>query len=213
MKCLTCNTIATNFEDLELQKLYYHCPACELIWLDKRYFITNEDEKKQYSYHNNSLEDIGYVNMFENFLEFFWLDIEKNTTTALDFGSGPEPVLAELIKRRGLHVEYYDKFYQTDKIYENKKYDLITSTEVFEHLEDPKNTLALLAKHLNDDGTIALMTLFHCNIEKKFLKWWYRRDPTHIIFFTPKSIEVLSEKCGLKVVKHDSRRVIVLKKQ
>jgi len=212
MKCLTCNTITESFEDTELAKHYHHCLTCQLIFLDKKYFVTNQNEKKQYDHHNNSLEDIGYVNMFENFLDFFWEDIKKDTTTALDFGSGPEPVLAELIKRRDLHVEHYDKFYQTDKIYENKKFDLITSTEVFEHLENPKSILKLFAKHLNDNGTIALMTLFHTNKREDFLKWWYRRDPTHITFFTPTSIEVLAKECGLKVVKHDSKRVIVLKK-
>ncbi len=148
--------------------------------------------------------------MFEDFLDYFWNNIEPKSV--LDFGSGSKPVLCKLIEQRGAKVDYYDKFYQTNKVYKNKKYDLITSTEVFEHLENPKNILSLLARHLTPNGTIALMTLFHTNNEDDFLKWWYRRDPTHITFFTPKSITILAKKCGLKVLKHDRKRVIILTK-
>ncbi len=128
--------------------------------------------------------------MFDDFLDY---SIENlHVKSVLDFGSGPTPVLAELLKKRGLRVEYFDKFYQPNEIYKNKKYDLIASTEVFEHLENPKKILKFLTSHLEPDGIIAIMTLFHSNKIDDFLKWWYRRDPTHITFFTPKSIEVMA---------------------
>ena len=213
MKCKICSTVATSFDDLQLSKKFYHCPACELIFLDKKYFVDNADEKKQYDHHNNNAQNSGYVTMFENYLDFFWDDIKDNAKTALDFGSGPGPVLYEILEKRGLETEFYDKFYQPKKVYEGKKYDLITSTEVFEHLDNPKEILQLLAQHLNDNGVIALMSLFHTNEQKDFLKWWYRRDPTHITFFTPKSIEFMANECGLRVSKHDHKRVIVLQKK
>ena len=210
MKCIICNTKSVSFVDNQLKKTFYHCPFCELIFLDKKFHISSDDEKKQYNHHNNSLENEGYIKMFDKFLDFALEGL--HVKNALDFGSGPTPVLSELLKRRGLHVEYFDKFYQPKKIYENKKYDLITSTEVFEHLKNPKEVLSLLANHLTQNGTIAIMTLFHSNNTEEFLKWWYRRDPTHITFFTPKSIEALCCECGLKVVKHDDKRVIILQK-
>jgi hypothetical protein len=200
-----------SFKDIELKKTFFYCFNCELIFLDKKFYVTKKNEKNQYDHHNNSLENDGYVKMFENFLDYTLSDLTK-VKNALDFGSGPTPVLAELLKRRGLEVEYFDKFYQPKKIYKTKKYDLITSTEVFEHLENPKEVLNLLSNHLNPNGIISLMTLFHTNIESDFLKWWYRRDPTHITFFTPKTIEIMAKECGLKLLKHDSKRVIVLKK-
>jgi len=210
MKCKICNTISVSFEDTELKKRFYHCPSCNLIFLDKKFYVSTSKEKNQYDQHNNNLENEGYVKMFNDFLDFTIGNSHiKNT---LDFGSGPTPVLAELLKRRGLNVEYFDKFYQPKKVYENKKYDLITSTEVFEHIENPKETLNLLSNHLNTNGIISIMTLFHTNKQDDFLKWWYRRDPTHITFFTPKSIETMAKKCGLKLLKHDNKRVIVLKK-
>jgi SAM-dependent methyltransferase len=210
MKCKICNTSVEAFEDTELKKTFFYCSACELIFLGKNFYVTQKKEKDQYDHHNNSLENDGYVKMFNDFLDY---TLEgQEVKSVLDFGSGPTPVLAELLKRRDLEVEHFDKFYQPKKVYENKSYDLITSTEVFEHLENPKEILNLLSNHLNPNGIISLMTLFHTNNQEDFLKWWYRRDPTHITFFTPKSIEIMAKECGLKLLKHDSKRVIVLQK-
>jgi len=210
MKCHICNTLVGSFEDIQLNKIFFHCPSCELIFLDKKFYVSKNDEKNQYDQHNNSLENEGYVNMFDDFLDFTLKGL--HVKSVLDFGSGPTPVLAELLKRRGLHVEHFDKFYQPKKVYKNKKYDLITSTEVFEHLENPKEILNLLSNHLNPNGIISIMTLFHTNKQEDFLKWWYRRDPTHITFFTPKTIEIMAKKCGLKLLKHNTKRVIALQK-
>jgi hypothetical protein len=208
MKCKICNEIASSFEDKELGKIFYYCSKCEYIFLDKKFYKSASDEKKQYDQHNNSLKNQGYVKMFEDFLDFS-CENEK-IKSALDFGSGPTPVFAELLKKRALQVDYYDKFYQPKKIYENKSYDLITSTEVFEHLEHPKEILKLLTNHLKKRGKIAIMTLFHTNKQDDFLKWWYRRDPTHIGFFRPKTFEFLAKETNLRVSKCDDKRVIVL---
>lgn len=211
MKCKICNHETVQFFDKQLNKTYSHCPFCEAIFLDETFFVTQEKEKSQYDNHNNSLDNKGYVQMFEDFLDFFWNQFEKTPQNALDFGCGPGPVLQTLLEKRGLTCNIYDKFYQPEKIYENNVYDLITCTEVFEHLSNPKETLLFFKKHLNLNGYVALMTLFHTNNEEDFLKWWYRRDPTHITFFTPKTFEVLANMCGFEVVKTDYKRVIVLK--
>ncbi len=210
MKCKICNSatkIIFNYDD---DKIYKYCPACQAIFLQNNFIVNNIKEKAQYENHNNSFESKGYVKMFEDFLDYFWQDLDKNATNALDFGSGPGPVLAQIMRKRALHVEIFDKFYQPNPIYKDKKYDLITSTEVFEHLQNPLEILNLFKKHLKKNGIIAIMTLFHNNNEENFIKWWYRRDPTHILFYTPKTFEVLAELCGLKVVKCDDRRIVVL---
>lgn len=211
MKCKICNEKVSPFFDAQLNKTYYHCDNCEVVFLDKIYYITQDAEKTQYNNHNNSLENEGYVQMFESFLDFFWEDLENQPTLALDFGCGPGPVLQVLLKRRGLTCNIYDKFYQPKKIYENQYYDLITSTEVFEHLQDPIEVLSLFKKHLRPKGYVALMSLFHSNKQEDFLKWWYRRDPTHIIFFRAKTFEILARKCGFEVIKTDNKRIVLLR--
>lgn len=212
MKCKICHSPTKLVEDQQLQKHYFYCSNCHCISLDARYYLTLEQEHSLYNNHHNSLENEGYVKMFEDFLDFFWDDLTCKENV-LDFGSGPTPVLSQLLAKRNVHVDYYDKFYQPLKCFEHQTYDLITSTEVFEHLDDPKTTLKLLADHLNPKGMIGLMTLFHSDDEAHFLKWWYRRDPTHITFYTPKTIELLAQECGLEMVKTDGKRIAVLQKR
>jgi 2-polyprenyl-3-methyl-5-hydroxy-6-metoxy-1,4-benzoquinol methylase len=174
--------------------------------------VDKVSEKRQYDHHNNSLENEGYVQMFEDFIELAIAPYLPNIQTALDFGSGPGPVLNELLKRRGLKVDIYDLYYSPKKVYASKSYDLITSTEVFEHLSRPLEVLELLVEHLNENTYLVLMTKFPPKEDKEFLAWWYRRDPTHISFFTPKSFEIMAEKVGLKVLKIINENIVVFQK-
>lgn len=212
MKCKICDCDTKSFDDPQLKKQYHSCQNCECIALDPTYYLSLEKENALYNNHNNSLENEGYVKMFEDFLDYFWDELSSREK-ALDFGSGPTPVLSQLLQRRGVNVDCYDKFYQPLKCFETQSYDFITSTEVFEHLDDPQATLTLLSNHLKPKGIIALMTLFHQNDQDHFLTWWYRRDPTHIIFYTPKTFEILAKKCGLALIKTDGKRIAVLQKR
>ena len=54
-------------------------------------------------------------------------------------------------------------------------------------------------------GFLAIMTRFYpledekpC--EKKFSKWYYKRDPTHIAFYTSKTFQWLTKKFGLSII-------------
>lgn len=212
MTCKICFSRTKKHLDPLSSKRYAHCLQCQCIALEPSFWVTTKDEKKQYDQHQNSLSNEGYVKMFEDFLDFFWKDILVNSPHVLDFGSGPTPVLSTLIQKRGALVSCYDKFYQPDTIFDRHTYDLITSTEVFEHLENPLETLQLLAQHLNTKGYIAIMTLFHDNSMENFWKWWYRRDPTHIIFYTPLSLISLAKKCGLEMIKTDNKRIALFRK-
>ena len=79
--------------------------------------------------------------------------------TGFDFGSGPSPVLAELLSsNHGYTMDIYDKFYSPLKIYKNKKYDLVISTEVVEHLDNPIIYFKLFKELLNEQGTLSIMT-------------------------------------------------------
>ncbi|MEX2444323.1 MAG: methyltransferase domain-containing protein, partial [Alkalispirochaeta sp.] len=35
---------------------------------------------------------------------------------------------------------------------------------------------------------------------ERFLAWWYRRDPTHVVFLTPRTIAWLQEHFGLRLI-------------
>jgi len=210
--CKICHNGTEVMEDKKKKLFYYRCESCGFIYLDDRLVIDASCEKKHYEKHNNSFECQGYVEMFEKFIKEAVNPYIYKIETALDFGCGHTPVLAELLKRQKLEVDHYDLYFFPQKIYETKKYDLITSTEVFEHLKEPKVILKTLVNALNDKGYIILMTQFPSKSDEEFLNWWYRRDVTHISFFSPKSFEIMAEEIGLKVLNLINENIVVFQK-
>lgn len=210
--CKICKEVSTLIQDPKKDLVYYRCTSCGFVSLDDQHIIDSVQEKEQYDLHNNGFESRGYVQMFEDFIKLAIEPYSKNIQTALEFGSGPGPVLSKLLENRGLEVDIYDLYYSPLKVYERKAYDLITSTEVFEHLQKPLEVLELLVEHTKQNGYIVLMTKFPPKDDKEFLAWWYRRDPTHISFFTPQSFEVMAEKVGLKVLQTINQNIVVFQK-
>lgn len=210
ISCKICPSKVRPIYDQQYDHNYYCCDNCEFIFLDERKIISPEKEKKEYSFHENSFDNEGYVNMFREFIAKAIRPHKSKIKTALDFGSGPGPVLAGLLRQEGFKVDVYDKYFAPEKVYLNKKYDLITATEVFEHLSDPLTTLKLLKSHLNENGILAIMTLFHQNNDEHFKNWWYRRDSTHISFYTPKTFEYMADLLGMKVLLVDEKNICVL---
>ena len=213
MQCKICQGDTEAFFDDYMQCESYHCKSCEFIFKDESAIISREKELKVYEQHNNTEENLGYVAMFQDFMEKTFLPFKDEIHTVLDFGSGPNPVLANLMRRQGFEVDHYDKFFAPQKVYDGKRYDLITSTEVIEHISEVQETMALFSEHLEDGGYLALMTQFHPNDKEAYLKWWYRRDPTHISFFRPKALQTLGRGHRLQYIFDDGKKVILFKKR
>jgi len=128
----------------------------------------------------------------------------------LDFGCGESPVLSSLLREEGYEVDIYDKFFSAKKTYRRKTYDLITATEVIEHLPDPLSTFKLFRSLLNKDGIISIMTLFHPQEDTQFIDWWYRRDRTHISFYSPVTVKYLADIFNMKLLICDNKNIFVL---
>lgn len=186
---------------------YHCCEACGFIGKDAASLITPEAELAIYDSHNNSVEDPRYVAYFREFLDTAIFPFAGSGKRGLDFGSGPSPVLAQLLERDyGFDMDIYDLFYAPEKIYEGKRYNLVTSTEVVEHLKDPLAYFKLFADLLEEDGTLAVMTQFHPSDDAAFLNWHYIRDRSHIAFYTPGTLKLIAEKSGLVLIHTDNRR-------
>ena len=208
-KCLICNHETYVLEDKQFNIIYFRCRNCGFIHEDERFVVSSEKEKSIYELHNNSIDDKGYVKMFNDFIDTFI----KFTTgkEMLDFGSGPEAVFAELMKRRQFNVTIYDLFYYKDTSYLNKKYDLITSTEVFEHFINPLDEIKKISSLLKEGGILSIMTNFPKD-DEHFLDWWYRRDETHVAFYTEKSFEIIGKIYGLEVLYTNNKNYMIMKK-
>lgn len=211
MLCKLCNNPVIKIDDARNSWEFFHCKKCEFIFKNDSDFVNSEDELKQYNNHNNTMDSPGYVEMFERFIADTFEEYKEEIKDVLEFGSGPGPVLSELLKQKGFNVDIYDKYFSPQKVYKGKQYDLITSTEVIEHIEDPIAIFEFF-RASKEWGYLALMTQFHTNDAQDFQKWWYKNDPTHICFFRPKTFEVLAQKNGFKVLKHDSKKSILLQR-
>jgi len=186
-------------------KTYYHCAYCSLIFIDEIGLPGPEAERKRYLEHHNTHENDGYVKMLTEFLNHLVTPYLQNIYTALDFGCGPAPVLADLLAKRGLTADVYDPYFYPETTYKMKSYDLITATEVFEHLSHPYRELGTLKNHLNADGYLAVRTMFHPGPEK-FAGWWYHRDPTHVCFYDSDTFDWIAAHFALRIVFRDGKK-------
>ena len=212
MRCHICNEPTMMFMDEKAQMLYYHCKECEYIVKHPSVYQDISDQKVRYDLHENEEESEGYRAYFQRFLDFI-LPSVQDPKSALDFGCGESSLLASMLEEKGITCDYYDPIYHPDTLNENKKYDLIVSTEVFEHLHQPKEVFESLLDRLNSGGYLAIQTEFHPNEMSAFKNWYYTQDPTHIVFFTVKTFEVLSNLCTCRVVDDNGKNMVLLRKR
>jgi SAM-dependent methyltransferase len=194
------------------QNKYYHCKQCEAIFSEPGEIVEPDEEKERYEGHDNNHQNEGYVKMFKDFIEEV---IEPNINLeeindVLEFGCGPGPVLADLLENRNLNVDLYDPYFFPKKVFKDQKYDLITSTEVFEHFSDPVKELKLLTSHLKEGSYLAVMTSFHPGPEN-FEDWWYKWDPTHIVFYNQKTFSEIASAFDLEIIYTDQEKYILFK--
>ncbi|MDA7817524.1 class I SAM-dependent methyltransferase [Sulfurimonas sp.] len=209
-KCKICQSDTHSIVNPKTKKIFHKCSTCKYIFLDEEFYVDQFLEKKHYDKHHNNLESLGYVKMFEDLVDEFVNPL--HVKRALDFGCGEGEVLPIVLERNSVSCDRYDLFYFPEKVYENKKYDLICSTEVFEHLQNPLEMLKQLLLHVEEGGYILLMSNFHPDNDEEFLKWWYIRDITHIGFFHLETFEYIAKKLNLEIVKHNSKNTIMFKK-
>lgn len=166
---------------------YYECPVCRLVYVPPGLYPTAAEEKDRYDLHRNTRDDKGYVSFLNRLVSPLKKKLSPNAS-GLDFGSGPVPVLAELLEEVGLTVASYDIFYDNRPEVLEQQYDFITLSEVIEHLHFPYKTLETLFNALHPGGLLAVMTQPRVSAEA-FAGWWYKNDPTHVLFFSDATFE------------------------
>ena len=113
----------------------------------------------------------------------------------LDYGCGPGPALAAMLEEAGLEMALYDPFFEADRAVLGRDYDVITMSEVAEHLFDPAAEFQRLDRLLKPGGWLGVMTCFQTD-DERFANWHYRRDPTHVVFYRPLTLQVIAEQRG-----------------
>jgi len=198
------------FKDSKTGIDYHHCKPCEYIFKVPSYYQDFKTQEARYNLHTNDENDLGYKAYFQRFLDFVLPQI-TSPKDALDFGCGASSILATLLESEGFTCDYYDPIYHPT-LNEDKSYDLIVCTEVFEHLHNPREIFKTLISKLNKGGYLAIQTQFHSNDTEVFKKWYYHQDPTHIVFFTAQTFQVLCKIHHCNYIASNGKNMVLIQK-
>lgn len=190
---------------------------------------------------------------------------QSETPHILDFGSGPFPVLSEMLRDLGYRVTSYDPFFLPDERALSEAgpvYDAVVMLEVIEHLHHPRQELDRLFSLMKPGARLILRTgVFDArdpaadfgpeaprvlaesglraelgaetgtrpgagaraeagarpaapgSAAERFLAWWYRRDPTHVVFLTPATIAWLETRYSLRLIHHATGDELVFQRK
>ncbi len=191
---------------------YFHCSHCDLVFLDPGLRPTAAEEKARYLEHNNSPAEEGYVRYLRGFAEEALLPYVGPPAEVLDFGSGPVPVFSQVLSGLGFTVDIYDPVFAPELHWQEKQYDAVTAVEVVEHLFEPMAEFRRILNVLRPGGYFVLRTLLHYSDQDRFAAWWYRQDPTHVSFYSPRSFEYLAGQLGFDLVEIKKGRSVILRR-
>jgi SAM-dependent methyltransferase len=195
------------------RRLFRLCRDCALISVPPQYRLSKTDEAARYALHDNTLSNQGYVDFLNEVADVAVgaaSEMPRRRLSAggtseppvklLDFGCGKNAALCRLLERRGMDCRSYDPLYENLRLPEiADKYDIIAACEVVEHLRDLAGELRFMRGLLRDGGAIIIRTRLYDGADvdigagaSDFKNWWYAQDPTHINFFSRKSLDMVA---------------------
>lgn len=143
----------------------------------------------------------------------------RKTNKMLDVGCGPGLFLIEA-KKRGWDVygtEFTDNQLEylnnkgintlkgklSNDSFENELFDVIISSEVIEHINNPTEEMQHFHRLLRKRGLVYITTPNFNAIERFLLKGNYNiiEYPEHLCYYTPKTIDLLLSQYGFKKLK------------
>jgi len=192
-------------------RTYYHCQQCDLIFMDPQQHATPQAEKTRYEQHQNEPENLGYLQFLRKLTAPLLQLLREPHQKWLDYGCGPNPVLPQLLEEVAQRVTTYDPYFFPQNLSPDQKWNVITSTEVWEHFRQPRQEITKVIDLLELGGFLGVMTQLHQGPEF-FSKWWYARDFTHLCFYSEKTIHWLAQQWELEVLTLHDPVIIFLKK-
>jgi hypothetical protein len=173
---------------------FFVCGDCDLCSVAPEFLPSPDEELARYREHNNDPADPRYRAHLGRLLTAMRTGLAAGMK-GLDFGCGPAPVLAQLFREAGFEMEVYDPFFFPDSSPLTRRYDFIVATETVEHFHHPGGDLDRLSGLLEPGGQLGLMTqMLEC--WDKFGDWYYPRDPTHVSFYSRRTMQWLAQRFG-----------------
>ncbi len=206
--CPLCSNKQTTLHYQNSDRDFLKCSVCALVFVPAKFHLKPCEEKAIYDQHRNNPNDSGYRGFLNKLVAPLISNLNQYNFSAaangLDFGSGPGPTLSIMLNEMGYNVSNYDIYYANEFSVLNKKYDFITSTEVWEHLSQPKEIINKLFQLGKDRFVLGIMTKRLPNTP--FENWHYIKDPTHITFFADQTLKFIAQEysCELQMPENDT---------
>ena len=175
---------------------FHICEVCDLVFVPERFHLGWREQLERYRSHNNHLYDRDYREFLSRLFDQL-LPYVVPGHSALDYGSGPGPALAAMMSEAGLSVSTYDPFFQPDESPLDVRYDIVTCTETAEHFVKPSVDFDKLDSVLNPSGWLGVMTGMLDSWDQ-FKDWYYHKDPTHISFYSRRTMMWIAAKYSWK---------------
>jgi hypothetical protein len=194
----------------DAQRRYWHCASCDLRFLDPACRLSADAERRRYLLHENDVDDAGYRSFVRPLHDYIVAHAPAGAV-GLDFGAGFVPLLTQMLRESGYAIEPFDPFFHPFPERLERSYDFIVACEVVEHLFDPGSELRGLRGRLREGGLLALMTaLWSPSVD--FAGWHYRRDPTHVAFYSEASFRWIADRIGFRELRLAAPRIIALRR-
>lgn len=194
MHCPVCEHTQCQAFQTVGDRIYLRCSVCLATFLDPELRPGPDAELDEYQKHQNTEADARY-RLFLRKLSDPLLQRLPPSCRGLDYGCGPGPALAAMLRESGHTVAVYDPFFRPDSSVLSTSYDFITCTEVIEHFHQPASEFRRFDALLAPGGWLALMTNFQTD-DSRFASWHYRRDPTHVVFYRETTLRWLAQHHG-----------------
>jgi len=214
IKCRLCNGESKFlFTKLILNKhtiSYYECNSCKSLLTEEPYWIT-----ELYNDNNLTNEDFGAgYRIFRNQEKVFILSKILGLKKGLDWGGG-DGILCRLLRDYCLDFYTIDKFTNSSYavefiIRDYSSLDLITSFEVFEHLDKPKEDIDFLF-NLNAKAIFIQSKLYKNQNED----WDYLhpKHGEHVFFYSKIALELIAKKYNYELKVYNNEYVLFYKKK
>ena len=117
--CTVCGSERTSFFHESRDKLghreFIHCAACDAVFVPRRMHLGFPAQRERYLIHENDPFDQGY----RDFLDRLLAELAPLLTPGsrgLDYGAGPGPALAMMMRERGFRMSIYDPIFHPDEV-------------------------------------------------------------------------------------------------
>lgn len=208
LRCPLCGAAASQPFHQEGPSRYWSCPECRLIHMHPEDRLDREAEAERYQKHENRMEDPGYRRWLEPACDLLTAHATVGSK-GLDIGCGPAPLLASMLSDSGRPTRGWDPLFHPQDPPHAGEADLVSMTEVFEHLHQPLDLLRDINRWARPAAHILVMT--GIADDDSFAGWHYLRDRTHVIFARPETMEWIGASLNWRLVTRSGNLVLFRK--